>query len=472
MYHCDCVVIGAGVIGVLTAWALHERGFSVCLIERTPGPAQQTSAANAGVIAPGYVSPFAAPGAARKAFFNLFEPDRAFFWSPSLDARQWRWLLRWIAESNHDKYQRNREAMFALAAYSQARLREISEKLGLAYRSVGRYFVVYRSLGDFKRSATLRQQLTRAGLDHHIHTPGELFALEPSLCNSRLPIYAALQVSGDEAGDCQAFVEALWKRLLDAGMKWLASRSVDSVAPGKNPYIECVLDDHSRVHALHVVIAAGPWSSSLTGGYLKRLPLYPIRGFSLTWDEEMLSQDTASSLRGLTGALMDERYKIAITPLHAEQSRLRVAGMAMLGPPSASQTIGLAHQRAAAASLWRIASQWFGNLPQACQPPAKHPTDRFTSVSRPAGPRLWIGSRPMLPDGLPLIGRLNPASDGSSIWINSGHGSTGWAMAAGSACLLADQISGEHRAVMSSIHSSSEKLMGCSPDAFSPQRWR
>jgi D-amino-acid dehydrogenase len=480
----DAIIVGAGVVGVFTAWALQERGLKICLIDRESGPAQQTSAANAGVIAPGYVAPFASPGAARKAFFNLFQEDRAFSWAPSASASQWHWLLRWLSQGKQARYERNRASMFVLATYSQACLHEVANRLGLRYRSVAAYHVVFRTKEDFERSQSLRQQLKNAGLVHQVLSRDELFVLEPSLRDASLPIEAALQVQGDEAGDCRAFVIKLWDQLIAGGTHWLGSTAVTSVSAKSSSLSECVLADGRKLSARHLILAAGPWSLTLLKELKPRLPIYPIRGFSLTWDDASIPQSILPRLRQLATALMDDRYKIAITPLHSyNTSSLRAAGMALLGPPAASDRIAIARQREAAMTLWRIASQWFNGLPQAS-------FDQANGHARDL-PRFWIGSRPMLPDGLPVIGSLGEHGSQSSLWINSGHGSTGWAMAAGSAYLLADLILGASRSSeslavsrLSSHAIRSESLaaranqLGARPSSypmdtmdFSPWRW-
>ncbi len=480
----DAIIVGAGVVGVFTAWALQERGLKICLVDREVGPAQQTSAANAGVIAPGYVAPFASPGAARKAFINLFQEDRAFSWAPSASASQWHWLLRWLSQGKQTRYERNRASMFALATYSQACLHEVANRLGLSYRSVPAYHVVFRTKEDFERSQSLRQQLNNAGLVHRVLSRDELFTFEPSLRDAGLPIEAALQVQGDEAGDCRAFVIKLWEQLMAGGMHWLGSTAVDSISTVSSSLSECVLADGRRLRAKHLILAAGPWSLTLLKGPKHRIPIYPIRGFSLTWDEASIPASVLPRLRQLGTALMDDRYKIAITPLHSDgTSSLRAAGMALLGPPAARDRIALARQREAANTLWRIASQWFSGLPQAT-------FDQANSHARDL-PRFWIGSRPMLPDGLPVIGSLSQHASQSGLWINSGHGSTGWAMAAGSAYLLADLILGAlpscdslavsrlpSKAIGSASLEARSNRLGARPSAypidtmdFSPLRW-
>lgn len=431
----DAIVVGAGVIGVFTAWALQARGLSVCLIDRDEGPARQTSAANAGVIAPGYVAPFASPGAARKAFLNLFEADRAFSWMPSKSPSQWRWLAQWLAQGTSLKYQQNRAAMFALAHFSQGCLHAIADGLGLAYRSVAHYHVIFRTKHDFDRSEGLRHQLKLSGLEHTILKREALFELEPALADADLQIEAALRVQGDEAGDCAGFVEHLCERLITGGAQWMGAVDVSAIRVKPEDVSQCVLADGRSISAKHLVLAAGPWSKELLECLELRLPIYPIRGFSLTWDQDAMSPSAKHRVRALGTALMDDRYKIALTPLHhGGPSSLRAAGMALLGPPSAHEGIGIDRQREAADTLWRIATQWFEGL----EPLHRDPK----TADAPPSPRFWMGSRPMLPDGLPLIGRLLGAGKRGGLWINSGHGSTGWAMAAGSAYLLADQMLG------------------------------
>ncbi|NBT98082.1 MAG: hypothetical protein EBT59_02660, partial [Betaproteobacteria bacterium] len=139
-----------------------------------------------------------------------------------------------------------------LATYSQACLHEVANRLGLSYRSVPAYHVVFRTKEDFERSQSLRQQLNNAGLVHRVLSRDELFTFEPSLRDARLPIEAALQVQGDEAGDCRAFVIKLWEQLMAGGMHWLGSTAVDSISTVSSSLSECVLADGRRLRAKHL----------------------------------------------------------------------------------------------------------------------------------------------------------------------------------------------------------------------------
>jgi D-amino-acid dehydrogenase len=179
--------------------------------------------------------------------------------------------------------------MFALATYSQACLHEVANQLGLSYGSVAAYHVVFRTQEDFERSQSLRQQLKNAGLVHRVLSRDELFALEPSIRDASLPIEAALQVQGDEAGDCRAFVIKLWEQLIAGGAHWLGSTAVTSISANSSSLSECVLADGRRLSARYLILAAGPWSLTLLKELKPRLPIYPIRGFSLTAIRNCLS---------------------------------------------------------------------------------------------------------------------------------------------------------------------------------------
>jgi len=465
----DCVVVGAGVIGSLCAWGLHRRGLKVCLIDRETGPAQMTSAANAGVIAPGFVSPFASPGTPSRVLANLLARDRAFSWSPGAAFAQWRWLGLWLGQCSAQRFEANRAAMLALARYSQQVLQEQARALGLGYRSTDRYWVLFRTAGDWRRAGGLRTSLERFGFSVEACDGKAWLEREPALARANHTPYAVLRVDGDEAGDCRAYVRSLLdsreargidlrygvevKHIEAPGLEALGeSASVPRRSqPGEGVRIE--LANGESIRAQHCVVSSGPWSAFLLRRFMPRVPLYPVRGFSLTW--------TLESVERLASAFMDEHYKIALTPLPQASSgestdrtrpvyRLRAAGMAHLGAADPSSAVHRGTLREAAGTLWRVASTWLGPLaapvPDAGGP---HATAAVTSRTTAAvanfaaapgrlEPEVWSGARPMLPDGLPLIGPVGP----EGLWVNAGHGSTGWAMAAGSAELLAAMLVG------------------------------
>jgi len=447
-----------------------------------------TSAANAGVIAPGFVSPFASPGTPSKVLVNLFARDRAFSWSPGATLRQWRWLGLWLGQCSAERFQVNRAAMLALARYSQRVLQEQARTLGLGYRSTDRYWVLFRTAGDWSRASNLRTSLERFGLLVEACDGNAWLQKEPALARAQQTPHAALRVEGDEAGDCRAFVESLLNCPKARGIDLRCGVEVKRIEvpgggamgeslpkrkgshPGKGVRIE--LADGESIRARHCVVSSGPWSAVLLRHFLPRIPLYPVRGFSLTWRLESAEQ--------LGAAFMDEHYKIALTPLPPANSgefpdaarpvyRLRAAGMAHLGAADPSCAVHPARLREAVETLWRVASSWLGPLaapgagadvpraPSAASPlhvgPRRAATPRIAASGR-LEPEVWSGARPMLPDGLPLIGPVGP----EGLWVNAGHGSTGWAMAAGSAELLSAMLVGGER-------------LPIDPLPYQPSRW-
>jgi D-amino-acid dehydrogenase len=457
---------------------LHRRGLKVCLVDRETGPAQMTSAANAGVIAPGFVSPFASPGTPSKVLVNLFARDRAFSWSPAATLAQWRWLGLWLGQCSAQRFQANRAAMLALARYSQQVLQEQARALGIGYRSTDRYWVLFRTAGDWSRARSLRTSLERFGLLVDACDGKAWLQREPALARAQHAPHAALRVEGDEAGDCRVFVRSLLNskeargidlrygvevnRIEAPGVRAMAEGlpSRKGSDPGEGVRVE--LAHGESIRARHCVVSSGPWSAALLRHFLPRVPLYPVRGFSLTWRLESAEQ--------LTAAFMDEHYKIALTPLPPANSgesmdpahpvyRLRAAGMAHLGASDPSRAVHPARLREAVETLWRVASSWLGPLvapmADADVPRAPSAATRRSATSGQLEPEVWSGARPMLPDGLPLIGPVGP----EGLWVNAGHGSTGWAMAAGSAELLAAMLVGGER-------------LPIDPLPYQPSRWR
>jgi len=449
-------------VGVLTACSLLRRGMQVCLVDRASGPARMTSAANAGVIAPGFVAPFAAPGVPAKVLANLHAADRAFSWQPVVSPAQWRWILHWLGQCRQRRFEANRRAMLTLARYSQARLHALASSLNLDYRSTDSYWVVFRQQNDWDRARSLRASLEQSGFVVEALKGADFLDRHPALRNAHPIPHAALRVQGDEAGDCRAFVERVLRAQPSGGIVQRYRAEVESITVAGDGDVQLALHGGESIRCRHCVVSAGPWSAALLRPFLPRIPLYPIRGFSLTWE--------LASSPPLSTALMDERYKIALTPLPGNSTaagyRLRAAGMAHLGSPDPSHSADPMRQDAAAMTLWRVASSWLGKLAAprlradypasapSAEYPASAPVAEGSDRSSPA-PELWCGARPMLPDGLPLIGSLGPRG----LWVNTGHGSTGWAMAAGSADILASLLTGSG-------------APGIDPLPYQPQRWR
>lgn len=402
-------VIGAGVVGVTTAWYLREHGFEVTVYDRLGGPALATSAANAGVIAPGYVTPWAAPGMPGKLARSLGQAASPLVFRPSLNPAQWRWIGRWLRECDPQRYRRNRERMQRLARYSRDQLHLLRRSTGLEDDSSRGYLQLFRSEQDVALNAPARRMLDEQGIPYRLLGAAEARALEPSL-RADTPLAGALHLPDDESANCQLFTTRLAALCERRGVRFEFGREVAGVRHAHGRATGLLLVRHriaepNTVPFDAVVIASGVHSVPLLARLGIAVPIYPVKGFSATID-------LRPGVAGPAQALMDEAYKTAITPLGRQ---LRIAGTAEMSGH------GMRLRAGALRTLRKVAQDWFG--------------DRFDLATA----RYWVGARPMTPDGPPLLGRTRLAG----LYVNIGHGSTGWAMSCGSGRLVSDLLAGE-----------------------------
>lgn len=402
-------VVGAGIIGVTTAWYLREHGFDVTVYERRAGAALGTSAANAGIIAPGYVTPWAAPGMPGRIASYLLKPESPVIFRPALDPAQWRWIAAWLRQCTPQHYRRNRERMQRLARYSREQLHLLRAATGIDDQATRGYLQLFRTESDMTLNAPARAMLDEQGVTYELLDARQARAREPAL-QPATALAGALYLPDDESANCQLFATRLAALAQSRGVRFEYGREVAAIRHEHGRAIGLLLVRHRIAEANTapfdaVVVTAGVDSVAL----LRRLgiaaPIYPIKGFSATID---LHEDAAPPRQ----AIMDEAYKTAITPLGRQ---LRIAGTAELGGR------GLKLRQAALKTLRKVAGDWFG--------------DRFDLATA----RYWVGARPMTPDGPPLLGRT--LLDG--LFVNIGHGSTGWAMSCGSARATADLVAGQ-----------------------------
>ncbi|MBR8380048.1 D-amino acid dehydrogenase [Burkholderia cenocepacia] len=413
------IVLGAGVIGVTTAWHLREAGCDVTVIEREADVAQATSLGNAGVIAPGYVTPWAAPGMPGKILKYLFKPASPLIFRPTLDAAQWRWIARWLRECEFERFRVNKQRMQRIAYYSRACLHAFRERYPFDYGASRGYLQLLRGAFDVDMVQPALKVLRDAGIAFRELDAAGCTAIEPGLRWARQAPVGGIYLPDDEAGDCARFTRELRAlceangvafrfntelRTLDvAGEK---ARGVRVAAVGGNH------EGNGSGGARHgttlaadaIVVALGVDSAGLLRPYGIDVPLYPVKGYSATLavvDDE----------KAPCAALMDESLKTAITRFGPT---LRVAGTAELGNRHA------ALRQQALDTLMKVLDDWF-----------PHAADRTSA-------RFWVGRRPMTPDGPPLLG----ASGIDGLWLNVGHGSTGWAMSMGSGKVVADLVTG------------------------------
>jgi len=399
-------IVGAGIIGVTTAYELAADGHEVTVFERHGAAALETSFANAGVVAPGYVTPWAAPGMPSKVARYLFSRHAPVRVCWPLAAHEMRWMLRWRSACDLDTYVANRARMQRLAFYSRQRLHTLTEDLQLDYdRSTG-YMVLLRSEKDRKMVQPGLQVLRDAGVKFAEVDADTARALEPAL-NPDTPFAGAIHLPDDEVGNCRQFALLLKNQAQALGARFEFNASVAPLDPAQPTQLRVTLGENAAPQLQRfdqVVICSGLASATLLRPVGLKVPLAAVHGYSI-------SAPIREPLNAPRSGLMDERYKVAISRLG---NRVRVAGSAEIGGnptakrPSAIQT------------LYKVLHDWF--------PGAAQLANTGSAVQE------WKGARPMLPDGPPVLG----ATGVPGVWVNIGHGSSGWALSCGSARAVAD----------------------------------
>jgi D-amino-acid dehydrogenase len=396
------IVVGAGIIGVTSAYYLRRAGCEVTVVERRTGVAQETSFANAGVMAPGYVAPWAQPGMPAKVIAYLFKPESPIVFRPAADLALWRWLRRWLAECDLQRFARNKERMQRLAFYSQSLLRELRIEHALDYEQATGYLNLFRSELEVARSAPSRTMLAELGVAHALLTADEARTIEPAL-NESTPLAGALHLPDDETGNCAFFAHQLKDIAVSSGARFRFGTDVQAVELVGGAFHR-LRTDAGTIDADACVIAGGVDSRTLLAPLGLHVPLMPVKGYSA-------SVTVSAPEHAPTVGVMDETYKVAVTRLG---KRLRIAGTAELG------TADMKLRDRPLRTLLKVARDWY---------PGAAPY---------AKAQFWVGARPMLPDGPPLLGRTPVAR----LFLNVGHGSTGWVMACGSGRVLADIVTG------------------------------
>ncbi|HRO03313.1 MAG TPA: D-amino acid dehydrogenase [Terricaulis sp.] len=401
-------VLGAGVIGVTTAYYLRAAGHEVVLVDRQPGPALETSFANAGEISPGYASPWAGPSVPRKAVGWLLAEHGPLIIRPRLDSAMAIWCLAMLRNCTHARYRRNKLRMVRLALYSQACLAELRAETGVNYDARQRGTLqLFRTQSQLDGAAQDAAVLDELGLDYALLDRSGCIEAEPGLSHAHAPIAGGLRLPGDETGDCYLFTQALSERLSAMGCEFRWSETIQSIAQD-GARASGIETDRGKVQADAYVVALASYTPRLLRPLGVRTPIYPVKGYSLTAtikDESAAPQST----------ILDESYKVAITRLGG---RIRIGGLAELAGYSR-------------------------DLPKRPRDTLQHSADALFPCADLAEASYWSGLRPMTPHGAPLIG----ATKLSNLYINAGHGTLGWTMACGSAQILADMVSGKQPAI-------------------------
>jgi len=403
-------IVGAGVIGVTTAYELACDGHEVTVFERNSAIAVEASFANAGVIAPGYVAPWAAPGMPLKVFKHLFSRHAPVKIKLPLSGAELAWIWQAWRACKLDIYIANRSRMQALASYSRDRLHAITADLSLEFERNDGLMVLLRSAKDAMLIQPNLQVLQESGVPFHKISVAEARLIEPAI-NPDNDFFGAVHMPGDEVGNCREFTLLLKAESQKLGVIYEMNTTVASVSHAEGAALNIANEGTPRKFDA-VVMCAGVASAELLEPILKplrrKLPLIPVYGYSI-------SAQVREDLNAPRSALMDERYKVAISRLG---NRVRVAGSAEIGGSLGNKQIG------AISTLYKVLQDWFPGAAQLYN----------SGVNMGASVHEWKGARPMLPDGPPVIGE----SGVPNIWLNLGHGSSGWALSCGSARVVAD----------------------------------
>lgn len=398
------IVVGGGVIGVTTAYYLAEAGHEVVVYDRQKGPSQETSYANSGEISSGYASPMAAPGMPLKALKWLAMKDGPLSFRPKFDPKMWMWLARMLRNCTAERYQANKALMMALAEYSRDMLRVLREGTDISYDELSHGTLqLFRTQEQLDGIGSDASVLDKFEVPYEILDASGCIAAEPGLAGARQDIVGGLRMPDDETGDCRLFTERLVELCSERGVIFRFGKRVYSLEHSGGRLHQVVSDD-GIANADAFVLAAGSYSERFMRKLHQRVPVYPLKGYSLT-------MPIADADRAPVSTVIDETYKVAITRLG---DRIRVGGtMEMSG-------FDLTLDESRRAPLERSLRELFagaGNLRDA---------------------HFWCGLQPMTPDGPPILGRTKL----SNLFINTGHGMLGWTMACGSGKILADMISG------------------------------
>ncbi|MBB1599189.1 D-amino acid dehydrogenase [Variovorax sp. UMC13] len=396
-------IVGAGIIGVTTAWELASDGHEVSVFERRGAAAEESSFANAGVVAPGYVTPWAAPGMRLKVLRSLLSSHGAVKLRWPVSGRDLRWMAQWQRACRLETYLANRSRLQRLAFYSKTRLHEITEARELSYERSQGYLVLLRSRRDQKLVQPGLEVLRAAGSVFREVDADEARRIEPAL-STDTDLAGAIHLPEDEVANCRQFALLLKREAESLGARFHFNCDIAPLSRTA-PRSLALSAGSDAIPFDAIVMCAGVASAALLRPLGLRIPLTPVYGHSV-------SANVREPLNAPRSAVMDERYKVAITRMGL---RVRVAGSAEIGGsldtmnPAALQT------------LYKVLHDWFPG-----------------AATLQAGIQQWKGARPMLPDGPPVIG----PSGIPGVWLNLGHGSSGWALSCGSARVLADRIGG------------------------------
>lgn len=403
------LVLGAGLAGVTSAWYLARDGHRVTVVDRQPAAGLETSYANGGQISVSHPEPWANPGAPGQILRWLGREDAPLLFRLRADWRQWWWGAAFLRECLPGRTQRNTDAIARLGLYSRDQLRALREEAKLRYDyATGGILHVYFDADEAAHAPAKAALLQGYGMAAEVCSPARCIDIEPVLADSRDPVAGGLYAADDESGDAHGFIHGLALRCAEAGVEFLYGTRAEGweMRAGRIAAVRCRSHDGAAavLDADACVMALGSYSPLLAQRLGETLPIYPVKGYSVT-------VPLAPGSRAPSISLTDESRRIVCSRLG---DRLRVAGTAELN--GYDTTLNTVRCRAILARAQAL----------------------FPHLGDVSGAQFWTGLRPATPSNVPIIGR----SRVPNLYYNTGHGTLGWTLACGSARALADIVAG------------------------------
>jgi D-amino-acid dehydrogenase len=403
------IVLGAGLLGVTSAYFLRQQGHEVTVVDRQASPAAETSFANGGQISVSHAEPWANPSAPLKVLKWLGKEDAPLLFRIRADMRQWLWGLQFLRECTPARTRHNIEQIVRLGTYSRDMLQQLRRDIGIAYdeRTQG-ILHFYTSQKEFDGAEGPAAQMRALGCDRRVISADEAVRIEPALRHIRPQLAGATYTAEDESGDANRFARELVKRCEADGVQFLMSHTVTALreAGGHIDHVEAT-DPSGRFQRLRAdayVLAMGSLSPLYAQALGISLPIYPAKGYSVTMpvkDPSMAHQVS----------LTDDEYKLVFSRLG---DRLRIAGTAELN----------GYDR----DLNRVR----------CEAIVRRVEELFPGAGDASQAQFWTGLRPATPSNVPIIGR----SKLPNLFLNTGHGTLGWTHSCGSGKSIARIVSG------------------------------
>ena len=403
------IVLGAGLLGVASAYFLRRQGHDVTVVDRQATPAAETSFANGGQISVSHAEPWANPDAPLKVLKWLGKEDAPLLFRIRADMRQWLWGLQFLRECTPTRTRHNIEQIVRLGTYSRDTLRGLRRELGLSYdeRTAG-ILHFYTSQKEFDGAERPAAQMRDLGCDRQVISADEAVRIEPALRHVRPRLAGATFTAEDESGDANSFARALAASCVADGVEFLMSHNITALrgTGSRLEHVEVVNAEgrFQRLRGDAFVLAMGSFSPLLTAPLGIRLPIYPAKGYSVTLpvkDESMAHQVS----------LTDDEHKLVFSRLG---DRLRIAGTAEL-------------------------NGYDRDLNQVrCEAIVRRVEELFPGAGDTTRAQFWAGLRPATPSNVPLIGRTRLPN----LFLNTGHGTLGWTHACGSGKSIARIVSG------------------------------